>query len=142
MFFFTDDLKFNTHGADTGIPLYVTMLDASKACDVVSHAALMEALDDLEVASHHWLLMKNWYDGMNSEIKWGGQLSRQIAEGQGLRQGGGLSAGQYVTYTNKSLLNLEKASLGYNIGVQFVGCPTCADDTALVHRNIIDMQVD
>ena len=48
---------------------------------------------------------------------------------------------QYVTYTNKSLLNLEKASLGYDIGVQFVGCPTCGDDMALVHLNIIDISV-
>ena len=127
--------------ADRTIPLYVTMLDASKAFDVVSHAALLEALHNLEVVDNHWILMKDWYSGMCSQVKWGGQLSRTIKEGQGLRQGGGLSAGQYVTYTNEALTNLEVGDLGYKIGTQYVGCPTCADDTALAHTSSIDMQV-
>ena len=129
------------NAADNNDPLYVTMLDASKAFDVVNHAALMESLHDLDVVGNHWLLMKDWYHGMSSQVKWNGTLSRLIKEGQGLRQGGGLSAGQYVTYTNKALINLEESDLGYRIGTEYVGCPTCADDTALVHSNAIDMQI-
>ena len=30
-----------------------------------------------------WLLMKKWYDGMSSEIKWDGRLFQLVNEGQG-----------------------------------------------------------
>jgi hypothetical protein len=121
-------------------PLYVTMLDASKAFDVVDHDALMQALHLHRVQDENWLLMKDWYTDMHSSIKWKGELSRQINEQQGLRQGGGLSASQYKVYTNKNLVALEKANLGFSIGTEYVGCPTCADDTALVHSNSVEMQ--
>ena len=126
---------------DNKTPLYITMLDASKAFDVVSHDALMQAMHLHNITGPNWLLMKDWYSGMTSQIKWKGELSREIEEGQGLRQGGGLSAGQYITYTNKNLISLEDASLGLYIGTEYIGCPTCADDTALVHTNPVDMQV-
>ena len=126
---------------DMKVPLYTTLLDASKAFDVVSHNALLEAMHLHGVDGRSWLLMKDWYSEMSSKVKWNNIISREIVELQGLRQGGGLSAGQYTMYTNNNLISLEEADLGMKIGTQFVGCPTCADDTVLVHTSCVDMQV-
>ena len=127
--------------SDMNKPLYTAMLDASKAFDVVVHNNLLMALHKHDLNGTHWLLTKDWYTEMSSQIKWKGELSRVIAEKIGLRQGGGLSAGQYKTYTNRHLIAQEDASLGTFIGTTYVGCPTCADDTALVHHNAVDLQV-
>jgi hypothetical protein len=70
----------------------------------------------------------------------GGKLSINIKEQIGLQQGGGLSAGQYKVYTNRNLIDQECADLGVTIGTSYAGCPTCADDTALVHVNYVDLQ--
>ena len=126
--------------ADQGVPLYTTMLDASKAFDVVAHENLLVDLFDHGVEGTHWSIMQDWYKGITSQVKWGRVLSRPISEQMGLRQGGGLSTGQYKTYTNKNLISQEQFNLGFSVGTQYIGCPTCADDTALVHNNSIDMQ--
>ena len=121
--------------ADLKQTVYTTMLDASKAFDVVSNNNLLIAMLKHNIKVTHWDLMKDWYTGMTSEVKWDGILSRTISEEQGLRQGGGLSAGQYKTYTNDNLVNQKEQALGLKIGTTYIGCPTCADDTALVHSN-------
>jgi hypothetical protein len=126
--------------ADLKKPVYTAMLDASKAFDVVRHDNLLMALYNHGVEGAHWELMYDWYKGMNSEIKWSGMISRNIKEYMGLRQGGGLSAGQYKVYTNRNLLKQKEANLGLSIGTVYAGCPTCADDIALVHDNSVDLQ--
>ncbi len=125
---------------DNQDPVFITMLDAKSAFDVVAHPQLLDALYQLGVQGRTWLMLQDWYQGMSCEIKWAGMLSRVIKEELGLRQGGGLSMGQYVTYANENLLDLQNANLGMNIGTQYIGCPTCADDTALIHTNVVDMQ--
>ena len=127
--------------ADCKKPIYTAMLDASKAFDVVVHNNLLLAMHRHDLNDCHWLLTKEWYADMSSQIKWQGHLSRIIKEKIGLRQGGGLSAGQYKMYTNRNLKNHENAHLGATIGTTYVGCPTGADDTALVHSNSVDLQV-
>jgi hypothetical protein len=126
--------------ADLRKPIYTAMLDASKAFDVVMHDNLHVTLYNHRVEGPHWELMHDWYANMNSDIKWGGKLSRNIKEQIGLRQGGGLSAGQYKVYTNRNLIDQECADLGVTIGTSYAGCPTCADDTALMHENSVDLQ--
>ena len=51
---------------------------------------------------------------------------------QGVRQGGVLSTFLYQIYNNTLLKDLQKDNLGFSIGNTYVGCPTCADDIALL----------
>ena len=121
--------------------LYVAMLDASKAFDVVVHSSLLAKLYNLDFTGVNWLLLQKWYQGMGSQVKWSGMLSRLIKEYIGLRQGGKLSAKMYVGLTNNNLDELKDNSIGFKIGTEYVGCPTCADDTAIVSDCLYQLQV-
>ncbi len=52
-----------------------------------------------------------------------------------------LSTTLYKSYVNDLLLELEANSLGVKIGDIYVGCPTCADDIALLACSPDDLQV-
>ena len=125
---------------DTKKTLYIAMLDASKAFDVVLHSSLLSKLYNMDFIGVNWLMLRNWYQGMGSQVKWDGKLSRALQEEIGLRQGGTLSAKNYVGLTNGNLDKLSDNRLGFTIGTEFVGCPTCADDTALAADNPHDLQ--
>ena len=117
------------------------MLDASKAFDVVVHSSLLSKLYDLDFMGVNWLLLWKWYQVMGSQIKWLGLLSRSVKEEIGLRQGGGLSAKMHVGLTNGNVNNMRDNRMWYSIGTEYVGCPTCADDTAIISDDQYQLQV-
>jgi hypothetical protein len=51
-----------------------------------------------------------------------------------------LSTGLYKTYINELLLTLERNRVGSHIGTTYVGCPTVADDLALLANSTSDLQ--
>jgi L-cysteine desulfidase len=59
---------------------------------------------------------------------------------QGVRQGGVLSTFLYQIYNNTLLKDLQKDNLGFSIGNTYVGCPTCADDIALLSDDSNELQ--
>jgi hypothetical protein len=52
-----------------------------------------------------------------------------------------LSTGLYKTYINELLLTLERNRVGTHIGTTYVGCPTVADDLALLANSTSDLQL-
>lgn len=58
----------------------------------------------------------------------------------GVRQGGILSPLLYKIYNNNLLQELHNSRLGFSIGNTYIGCPTCADDIALLSSNPIELQ--
>ena len=84
--------------------------------------------------------MKNWYNRMSSQIIWDGRSSQFFNEGQGLRQGCGLLAGQCIMFSNSNMVLLRLSDLGFNIGTVYSGCLKCADDAAVIHTDPINMQ--
>ena len=59
---------------------------------------------------------------------------------QGVRQGGVLSTFLCKIYNNTLLKDLQKHNLGFSIGNTYVGCPTCADDIALLSDDSNELQ--
>jgi hypothetical protein len=45
-----------------------------------------------------------------------------------------------VSWTNLLLQDLHNQELGFMIGITYVGCPTCADDIALLSNNVSELQ--
>ncbi|KAK3085377.1 hypothetical protein FSP39_002384 [Pinctada imbricata] len=112
--------------------LYATFLDASKAFDVVWHDSMLHKLYHYGLKGTDWLLMKEWYQNMSSQVKWEGSLSTKFMELQGVRQGGVWSPTAYKMFLNPALEIFQNNSLGMRIGSVNIASPTCADDELLL----------
>ncbi|CAC5371843.1 unnamed protein product [Mytilus coruscus] len=115
--------ELHTEAKENGDPLVIALTDAKSAFDVVSHDGLLRQMNKADLCGVIWLLFKDWYKGLNSNIKWQGQTSRTFLESQGVRQGGVWSPTAYKIFINSLLTTLET----YRIGSIYVGVPTVAD---------------
>ena len=59
---------------------------------------------------------------------------------QGIRQGAKLSSTLYKAYNNQLLDILRNKEIGAMIGTPYIGCPTVADDIALISYDSEDLQ--
>ena len=117
---------------DQGQDLCVIMLDAEKAFDRVCHNNLFVKLHHLGIPDNLWNVMRDWYCGFQSQVRWCGMLSRPFDVKQGTIQGGGLSPDCFKADVNDMLLEVEHNHLGARIGTVCCSVPTCADDVAVI----------
>jgi len=134
-------LVINESISKARIPLYLAFLDSQKAFDVVDHQSMKCKIFHNGVRGHIWKIIDTLYSCLTSKVKWNGHLSQPFPILQGVRQGGILSTSLYKTYLNDLLCTLERNRLGTCIGTTFVGCPTVADDIALVASSETDLQL-
>ncbi len=120
--------------------VYIMTLDAKKAFDVVSHPILINTLFQEGCDPEIGLLIDAWYKGLTSSVKWRGNIGREIAVQQGVRQGGVLSCSLYKSYINPLLTKITDSGAGYHLGLQSVAAPTCADDVLLIAETSSDLQ--
>jgi hypothetical protein len=106
-------------------------LDAEKAFDVVDHIHLFWKLYHQGITGSTWLLIKDLYNKTTTQVKCQGQISDHFVNHQGVKQGGILSANFYKAYNKGILDTLENTNIGYKIGTNYIGCPTCAADIML-----------
>ena len=126
---------------DSCAPLFLMTLDSQKAFDVVNHVILLDNLYETGIHPSLWTIVKDLYSGLSSKVKWMGDLSESFIVRQGVRQGAILSPFLYKTYLNPCLEELEQQRLGLCIGGVYCGCPTCADDVALIARCENELQL-
>ena len=126
---------------DQKTPLYLTLLDASKAFDIIWHASMLVALYWQGIRGDVWTMAASAYQNMSSKIRWNGSTSRTIIEGQGIRQGCLQSPEHFKARCNSLLNTLSASEHGFRIGSIPVGVPTCADDMALISSSLLGMQV-
>jgi hypothetical protein len=119
--------------------LYLTFLDTSKAFDVVSHNCMLNALHQQGVCGNLWQMYNDMYSGINSMVKWEGELSHSFEELQGIRQGGDSSADCYKAGKNRMLRQLDEEP-SHKIGSINAGAVMVADDLAIASKNPHDMQ--
>ena len=117
---------------DTGSSLYISLLDSSKAFDVVSHTVMLNALKDLGINPHLWSLYSDMYQAVSSRVRLQGQLSRTIHEQRGIRQGGETSTEIFKAKDNSFLDKMQQHPASLRIGSIPVGIPTVADDNCLL----------
>ena len=72
------------------------------------------------------------HKGLTSRVKWQGEVSNTFNILQGVRQEGMSSPFLYKIYINPCLVELKQCRLGLCIGTVYCGCPTCADDLAML----------
>ena len=121
-------------------PLYVALMDARKAFDILWHSGLLRQMFNFGIKGNNWLFFQEWYTNVTSKINWNGSLSRPIQEQQGVRQGGVWSPTAYKIFINNLLQTFEKNQLGAYIGSIYCGSPTVADDVTLIADNPFELQ--
>ena len=120
--------------------LFLITLDSQKAFDVVDHIIMLDKFYEASTNLTLWSIVKDLYSGLTSKVKWMNSLSDSFDIKQGVRQGGILSPFLYKLYINNLLKNLESHRIGFNLGSIYVGCPTCADDIALLSSSPEELQ--
>ncbi|VDI55987.1 Hypothetical predicted protein [Mytilus galloprovincialis] len=126
---------------DQKTSIFIALLDAKSAFDVVNHNSLYRKLFLSGVGGTLWLLIRQLSTNALTSIKWDGLTSEPFLIQQGVRQGGILSTELYKLYVNDVLDQLEDNGLGKYIGDIYCGAPTCADDIALVANSPTELQV-
>ena len=116
------------HSKDTKQPVYLAFMDASKAFDVVDHDCILNHLHDQGITGHLWHLYNSLYEDITSIIKWQGELSDPLSEGQGIRQGAVSSTGSYKVQGNPCLHRLQSHQDAFRIGSVQLGGIQVADD--------------
>ena len=121
--------------------VYVATLDSMKAFDVVHHAILLDKLTQTNIHDTSWLVIRDLYQQISAKVKLLGGLSDSFPIGQGVRQGAILSTSLYKVYIDELLRILKSKRLGLRIGTVYIGCPTCADDIALLALTPEELQI-
>jgi hypothetical protein len=119
---------------------YITFMDASKCFDVVDHDAIMGHLYADGVRGQLWSLYDSMYSNITSVVKWQGQTSKPLEEGQGIRQGGLSSTDLFKNRATPLLRRLEQHPAALRIGSIRVGAVMVADDLALMATTPMGMQ--
>ena len=125
---------------DTKTPLLLTLMDTSKAFDVVPHESMLNSLHQQGVDGTLWRAYNSMYTNVTSMVKWQGETSASFTEGQGIRQGGISSTDKYKAGKNPLLNRLDRQSIN-TLGHVNVGAVMVADDLVLTANNKYDMQV-
>ena len=125
---------------DSGSPVYVLLIDASKAFDRVCHATLFNILNDQNVCPTVTRLLFNMYSHSDMRVRWKNSLSTSFALQNGVKQGGVLSPILFSLYINGLLDRLRQSKLGCHVGMSYAGAFAYADDVALVSPTLYGLR--
>ncbi|VDI79955.1 Hypothetical predicted protein [Mytilus galloprovincialis] len=111
---------------DNNEKLILITLDAEKAFDVIDHI-LFWKLYHQGITGPTWLLIKELYRNTSTQVKSEECISQAFTNEQGVKHGV-----QFYKAYNKNIPDtLEATNIGFKIGTNYLGCPTCADDIML-----------
>ena len=120
--------------------LYIVTLDARKAFDVVWQESALIAMSEQGITGRIWMAFVDMYDRVTSKVCINGQLSREIKETVGIRQGAESSTEVFKCRTNILLNELCQQPDGLHIGCINIAAPTCADDVCLLSASYVGTQ--
>ena len=106
-----------------------SILDMSKAFDMVDHCQLFETLCQRNLPNPVIRFWLQWYSSQHVEIRWNGILSSPFPVTIGVRQGGVLSPILFTVYIDELLQGLQKLGVGCHCEGMFF---CYADDLALI----------
>ena len=95
---------------------------------MVDHTALLNSLHDIGIDPHLWQLYHDMYTSVTSKVRLNGELSEEIKEERGVRQGGETSTEGFKAKENPFLERVRKHPDSLRIGCIPMGIPTVADD--------------
>lgn len=101
---------------------------------------MLVKLHDAGLRGRSWTFLSNWYQGLESFVKWEGKLSTAFCEKQGVRQGGIWSPTAYKHFLNPLLNCIAKDSIGLQTGSIYCGLVAVADDVLFMADKTEDLQ--
>ena len=113
-------------------PVYVCMLDSSKAFDRVNHYHLFNKLLQRGMPILITRLLFFWYQRQAFYIKWDGMLSRPFSVSNGVRQGGILSPKLFNMYIDELSNRLINSKVGCHINGRCFNHICYADDAVIM----------
>ena len=116
---------------DTRNPVFISLMDTSKAFDTVNHQNLLCALHRQGLNGPSWHIFDSSYTNIRSTVKWNGYVSNEFQEKQGIRQGGLTSADAFIAKTDPLLHKLNVQPDGFKLGCTNIGAIMVADDLAI-----------
>ena len=115
-------------------------LDGDSAFEVVDREIQMHELYFAGERGSYWQASHYSYQNSLTRIKHDGNLSRNISEKLGVKQGRNMSSDHYKLYIAPLLKTLDDASLGVQIGPVNVSVSGVADDVYLMSDNQTKLQ--
>ena len=117
--------------SNNGGPLYVCLLDLTKAFDHVKHSILFRKLSD-KIPPLFLRLIIISYLNQSCCVRWEGAISSSFTVSNGVRQGAVASPKYFNVYSENLFSALKDAGLGCYIDSFFYGVIGYADDFALL----------
>ena len=112
--------------------MYATLLDASKAFDLVSLEKLFQILEKKGLPYSVMRLLIDMYQRQRVRTIWNGEVSDFFSSSNGVRQGGVLSPILFTVYIDVLLQRLEASQIGCVVGGEYLGVLGYADDVTLL----------
>jgi len=113
-------------------PVYLLLLDASKAFDKVSYDVLFNILLDKCMCPRIVKLLYYMYTHQSCYVNWCNVNSDNFNISNGVKQGGVISPLLFSIYIDNLFVRLRQSGLGCHIGLTYAGSFGYADDVALI----------
>ena len=115
-----------------GKPVYVLLLDASKAFDKVAFNVLFNELRNRSMCPRITKLLYYMYTNQVCTVKWNNELSDCFNVPNGVKQGVVISPLLFSCYIDNLFSQLQHSGLGCHVGLSYAGAFGYADDIALL----------
>ncbi len=123
------------HYVQKSSPLFLVLLDASKAFDRVEYVKLFNLLLKRGLCSVIARFLAYLYTNQSLRVSWNGQCSALFTTSNGVKQGGILSPILFCVYIDELLSRLKQTKVGCYVGSLFYGALGYADDICLLAPN-------
>ena len=120
-----------SHYINANSTVHCVFVDATKAFDQVEYCELFRLSEECDKPTHVIRVLLNLYAGHQARMIWNEIASSSFHVGNGVIQGGILSAVLFCIYLNV-LIALKQAGVGCYLGKWFVGVLAYADDIVLL----------
>jgi len=121
-------------------PVYLLLLDASKAFDKVSFCMLFNMLLDKNICPRTIKLLYYMYTNQSCYVTWSNERSRTFSVSNGVKQGAVISPLLFSIYIDNLFLELQSCGLGCHVGLTYAGAFGYADDIALVAPSMYSLK--
>ena len=124
--------EIESYYSQLNAPLYITLLDASRAFDRVNFVKLFTLLLERNICKTTAKFLLSMYITQTMSVRWCNEISSHFTCSNGVKQGAVVSPVLFSVYMDVLLNRLSALNIGCRIGGQYVGALCYADDLTLL----------